>query len=42
VTARVIAEARTRPAAHPDIIATSSEKGMGLAELRAAVVEAVE
>jgi len=42
VTARTIAEARTRPAAHPEIIATSSEKGMGLAELRAAVVEAVE
>ena len=37
-----IAEARTRPAAHPEIIATSSEKGMGLAELRAAVVEALE
>ena len=34
------AEARTRPAAHPDIIATSSEGGMGIAELRAAVVEA--
>lgn len=42
VTARTIAEARTRPAAHPEIIATSSEKGMGIAELRAAVVEAVE
>jgi GTP-binding protein len=34
-------EARKRPAAHPDIIATSSEKGMGIAELRAAVIEAV-
>ncbi|MDI1295330.1 MAG: ribosome biogenesis GTP-binding protein YihA/YsxC [bacterium] len=32
---------RKRPAAHPDIIATSSEKGMGLPELRAAVLEAV-
>lgn len=42
VTARTMAEARTRPAAHPDIIATSAEKGMGLAELRAAVIEAVE
>ncbi len=42
VTARTLAEARTRPAAHPEIIATSSEKGMGLAELRAAVIEAVE
>lgn len=42
VTARTTAEARTRPAAHPEILATSSEKGMGLAELRAAVIEAVE
>jgi len=32
---------RKRPAAHPDIIATSAEKGMGLSELRAAVVESV-
>lgn len=32
---------RKRPAAHPDIIATSSEKGMGLPELRAAVIEAI-
>jgi GTP-binding protein len=32
---------RKRPAAHPDIIATSSEKGMGLPELRAAVLESV-
>jgi GTP-binding protein len=37
-----VAEARTRPAAHPDIIATSAEKGMGIAELRAAVIEAVD
>lgn len=41
VTEGVIAEARKRPAAHPDIIATSSEGGMGIAELRAAVLEAV-
>jgi len=34
-------EARKHPAAHPDIIATSSEKGGGIAELRAAVLEAV-
>jgi GTP-binding protein len=34
-------EARKRPAAHPDIIVTSSEKGMGIPELRAAVVEAI-
>lgn len=32
---------RKRPAAHPEIIATSSEKGMGIPELRAAVVEAI-
>ena len=37
VTARTIEAARKRPAAHPEIIATSSEKGMGLPELRAAV-----
>jgi GTP-binding protein len=41
VRARTEAEARKRPAAHPDILATSSEKGMGMAELRAAVVEAI-
>ena len=33
---------RKRPAAHPEIIATSSEKGMGIPELRAAVLEAIE
>ncbi|WP_022683713.1 ribosome biogenesis GTP-binding protein YihA/YsxC [Sphingobium bisphenolivorans] len=32
---------RKRPAAHPEIIPTSSEKGMGLPELRAAVLESV-
>ncbi|MEY4502740.1 MAG: ribosome biosis GTP-binding protein YsxC [Pseudomonadota bacterium] len=32
---------RKRPAAHPDIIVTSSEKGMGMPELRAAVIEAI-
>lgn len=36
-----IAEARKRPAAHPEVLATSSEKGMGIAELRAAVVETI-
>lgn len=41
VRAQTVAEARTRPAAHPEILATSAEKGMGLAELRAAVIEAV-
>lgn len=34
-------EARKRPAAHPDIITTSAETGLGIAELRAAVVEAI-
>ena len=41
VTALTAAEARKRPAAHPDIIVTSSEKGMGIPELRAAVLEAI-
>ncbi len=36
-----VAEARKHPAAHPQVIATSSEKGMGIPELRAAVLEAV-
>jgi GTP-binding protein len=35
------AEARKHAAAHPDIIATSSEKGGGIPELRAAVLEAI-
>ena len=39
--AAVAAEARKRPAAHPQVIETSSETGLGIAELRAAVVEAV-
>ena len=41
VTEATAAEARKRPAAHPDIIATSAEKGMGLPELRAAVLESL-
>ena len=41
VVARTTEEIKKRPAAHPDIIATSSEGGMGIAELRAAVLEAV-
>jgi len=40
VTAATADAARKRPAAHPGIIATSSEKGMGITELRAAVMEA--
>jgi GTP-binding protein len=35
-------EARKHPAAHPEVIVTSSEKGLGIAELRTAVLEAVE
>ncbi len=38
---RTATEARKRPAAHPDILATSSEGGMGIPELRAAVIEAI-
>jgi GTP-binding protein len=41
VVARTAEEIKKRPAAHTDIIATSSEGGMGIAELRAAVLEAV-
>ncbi|KQR86195.1 ribosome biogenesis GTP-binding protein YihA/YsxC [Sphingomonas sp. Leaf343] len=41
VTAATVEEARKRPAAHPDIITTSSEGGMGIPELRAAVLEAI-
>jgi GTP-binding protein len=33
--------ARSHPAAHPQVIATSSETGQGIAELRAAVLEAI-
>jgi GTP-binding protein len=42
VTERTAAAIRKRPAAHPEIIVTSSEKGMGLPELRAAVIEALD
>ena len=41
VLAATAAEARRHTAAHPDILATSSEKGGGIPELRAAVLEAV-
>ena len=34
-------EAAKRPAAHPEVIATSSEGGMGIERLRAAIVEAI-
>ncbi|HEY1124502.1 MAG TPA: ribosome biogenesis GTP-binding protein YihA/YsxC [Sphingobium sp.] len=41
VSARTAEAIRKRPAAHPEIIMTSSEKGMGIPELRAAVIEAI-
>ena len=40
VQAATEAEALKRPAAHPEVIATSSETGMGMDRLRRAVVEA--
>lgn len=42
VHAATIAEARKHPAAHPEVIVTSSDKGLGIADLRTAVLEAVE
>jgi GTP-binding protein len=39
--AQTAEEVRKRPAAHPEIIATSSDSGQGIAELRAAVIEAI-
>ena len=41
VTAQTEAEARRRPAAHPEIIVTSSETGLGIDQLRRAVIEAI-
>ena len=38
VLARTIAEARKHPAAFPEVLVTSAEKGMGIAELRTAVL----
>ena len=35
------AEARKHPAAHPQILSTSRETGLGIAELRAAVIESI-
>jgi GTP-binding protein len=35
------AEARKHPAAHPEIITTSSETGLGIDQLRRAVIEAI-
>ena len=42
VEARTIEEARKHPAAHPEVLVTSSETGLGMERLRAAVVEAAE
>jgi len=41
VTSATEAEARKRPAAHPEVIATSSETGLGMEALRRAVLEAL-
>ena len=41
MTEATAAIARKHVAAHPEILATSSETGLGIAELRAAVVEAI-
>jgi len=38
VYAATIAEARKHPAAYPEVMVTSAEKGMGIPELRAAVL----
>jgi GTP-binding protein len=42
ILARTQADARKHVAAHPDVLVTSAEKGMGIAELRAAVLADVE
>ena len=42
LTDQVTAEARKRPAAHPDLLATSAVGGLGIPELRAAVIEAID
>jgi len=41
VSEATAAEARKHPAAHPDILSTSSEVGFGIPQLRAAVIEAI-
>lgn len=38
---QTVAAARARPAAHPQVLATSSETGLGIPELRAAVLESI-
>jgi GTP-binding protein len=42
VETRTAAEAAKRPAAHPEVISTSSETGFGIDRLRTAVVEAID
>ena len=42
VERRTAEEARKHPAAHPEILSTSSETGTGMEKLRAAVLEAAE
>jgi GTP-binding protein len=42
VTEATATEARTHVAAHPKLLVTSSEKDMGMAELRAAILEAIQ
>jgi len=41
VSEATIAEARAHVAAHPKLLVTSSEKDFGIAELRAAILEAI-
>ena len=41
VRGATMAEARKHPAAHPEVIATSADKGGGIPELRAAVLESI-
>jgi GTP-binding protein len=42
IEAETVREAAKRPAAHPEVIATSSETGLGIERLRRAVVEAAQ
>ncbi len=42
VTEATAAEARTHVAAHPKLLVTSAEKDLGMAELRAAILEAIQ
>lgn len=42
VTGRTAEAVRKRPAAHPEVLTTAAETGDGIADLRAAVLQAVE